>query len=227
MKLSTPKSWKRWKTFKSWFSRILIFVVIVGALGYAGMLISDYWKDTNYRKRLQQKLPDTGKKLDPISLSRLQWDTIRHYYPVVQGEELEIAYTIKNQTPDTPLFIREIQTSCGCLDIRSQLPVVILPNDSGYVRLNFDTHKNTGYVCHYIDCYGNISEEPHCITLVFDTHVVPPADYTRDYEEVWHQQNGGISGAVRDFVNGTSSQKGYWTPADTLHKHRSIPPRKH
>ena len=152
-------------------------------------------------------------------------DSIRHYYPVKQGEVLKIAYPIVNKS-NTEVVIQGIQTSCGCLASRDQLPIFIMPKDTGYVHVDFDTSKNTGYVSHYIQCFGNFKNAADSVLLLdakgnekwasyvelhFDTNVVPPADYNRDYEDVWHEQNGGLSGTIRDFVDGKSSQKGYYS----------------
>ena len=159
--------------------------------------------------------------------TRIVTDSIRHYFPIIQGETLKIAYTIENKS-DTTLVIQEVQTSCGCVITRDDLPIVILPNTTGAVHVDFNTEKNTGYVCHYIDCFGNFcnadsintsTDDTHpqwakFIELRFDTNIVPPADYTHDYEEVWHEQ-AGLDGTIRDFVDGTTSQKNYWVDKDT------------
>ena len=124
------------------------------------------------------------KELKPATVAIK--DPVRHYYPVLQGETLEVSYEIEN-TSDNPLFIREIQTTCGCIIPRTDLPIIILPKKSGFVEVGFNTIKNTGYVCHYIYCYGNFKDST-CIELQFDTNVVPRADYIRDYEQLWHEQ---------------------------------------
>lgn len=156
----------------------------------------------------------SSTELALISMDRISADTLRHYYPVKQGDVLSIAYEIKNSS-DTTLVIQEIQTSCGCLVSKDDLPLLVLPKTSGYVHVDFYTEKNSGYVFHYIDCYGNIRSDDSCIELRFDTHVVPPADYTRDYEDLWHEK-GGIDAAIRDFVNGKPYQKGYWLDSDMI-----------
>lgn len=69
--------------------------------------------------------------------------------------------------------------------------------------------QNVGYVCHYVYCYGNFKDLAY-VSMTFDTHVVPPADYTRDYEQLWREQETA-SGRLKDFVDGQSSHKGYYT----------------
>jgi len=147
-----------------------------------------------------------SKKLKPASV--IVVDPVRHYYPVLQGEMMSIAYEIEN-TSGNPLFIQEIQTTCGCLVPRNQLPIVVLPHKSSAVLITFNTIKNTGYVDHFIYCYGNFQDSTY-IELEFDTNVVPQSDYIRDYEQLWHEQSTG-AGSLRDFVDGMPSQKGYYT----------------
>lgn len=146
------------------------------------------------------------KELEPAEVEIE--DEIRHYYPVVQGEMLGITYEIENVSENT-LFIQEVQTTCGCLVPTDDLPIVVLPNSVGHLRLSFNTIKNTGYVCHYIWLYGNFTDSIYR-ELQFTTNVVPPADYTRDYELLWHEQTTN-TGSLRDFVDGESSEKGYYT----------------
>lgn len=135
-------------------------------------------------------------------------DPVRHYYPIIQGQKLGITYEIEN-TSDNPLFIQEVQTTCGCMVPRDELPIVILPHKSGYVHTEFNTIKNTGYVCHYIYCYGNFSDTT-CIELQFDTNVVPNSDYIRDYEQLFMEQSNSKN-ALREFMTDDGEYKGYYT----------------
>lgn len=146
------------------------------------------------------------KQLHPVSV--IVMDPIRHYYPVIQGEMMGVTYELENISK-YPLFIQEVQTSCGCLVPRDEFPIVVLPHKKGFLHLEFNTIKNTGYVHHYVYCYGNFADSS-CIEMQFDTNVVPSADYNHDYEELWHRQHeGGIT--VRGYVDGQSSQKEYYT----------------
>ena len=130
-------------------------------------------------------LSSCHKKLELATV--LVVDPVRHYYPVIQGDMMEIKYELEN-TSENPLFIHEIQTTCGCIVPKSELPIVVLPHKTGSVNVTFNTIKNTGYVDHFIYCYGNFRDTT-CIELEFDTNVVPSADYIRDYEELWYEQN--------------------------------------
>lgn len=146
------------------------------------------------------------KQLQPAEVEII--DPVRHYYPVVQGEPLAITYEIENISKE-PLVIQEVQTTCGCLVPQDLLPLVVLPNKTGKLNLTFDTTKNTGAVEHFVWLYGNFTDSVYR-ELMFDTNVVPPADYTRDYEEIYHERNHG-SRTIKDMVDGLSSEKGYYT----------------
>ena len=121
-----------------------------------------------------------NKRLKPATV--LIANPVLHLNPVPQGEALKILFEIEN-TSNNPLFIQEIQTTCGCIVPKNELPIVILPHRMGTVHLASNTIKNTGYVDHFVYCYGNFDGEDH-IELEFDTNVVPRADYIRDYEQL-------------------------------------------
>lgn len=146
------------------------------------------------------------KELKPAEVEII--DPKRHYYPVIQGELLGVTYDIEN-TSDEPLFIQEVQTTCGCLLSNDELPIVVLPNQTGRVHLTFNSIKNNGYVEHFIWLYGNFTDSTYR-ELQFDTNVVPPRDYTRDYEQLWRDVQTK-SPDMKDIVDGKSTQKGYYT----------------
>ena len=146
------------------------------------------------------------RKLKPVDVEIT--DPHRHYYPVIQGELLGITYDIEN-TSDHPLFIREIQTTCGCMFNEDKLPIVILPKQTGKVHFTYNSTKNTGYVEHFAWLYGNFADSLYR-ELQFDTNVVPPVDYTRDYEELYHNVVTR-SDDMKDLVDGRSTDKGYYT----------------
>ena len=136
-------------------------------------------------------------------------DSIRHYYPVIAGQELNLMYDLTN-TGDQPLIIRDIQPSCGC--------IVTMP-ESRMVP------KNIGYVQHVIRIYGNI-EPKGMAKLVFDVNVVPHADYTRDYEELYKEaveRNELLKGKV----DGEVSEQGYYVDIEKdSRSHEQYPWRK-
>lgn len=146
------------------------------------------------------------KELKPATVEIV--DQVRHYYPVIQGEILAITYEIENTSNNT-LFIRELQTTCGCIIPKDDLPIVILPKRSGKVRLGFDTIKNSGYVEHYVWCYGNFADSTWR-EMRFTTNVVPPADYVHDYEQLYRDREYRLP-TIRELVEGNSADKGYYT----------------
>lgn len=161
------------------------------------------------------------KRLKPATVIIV--DPIRHYYPVVQGEIMRVSYAIENVS-ENPLFIREVQTSCGCLTQNNELPIVILPHKQGFINIDFNTIKNTGYAQHFIYLYGNFKDSS-LVELQFDTNIVPPGNTSPDYEELWQEQTGTT---IKDAVDGTSGEKGYYVDPgiDTRQKSRQETQRK-
>lgn len=149
------------------------------------------------------------RELKPVNVEIT--DPKRHYYPVIQGELLGVTYDIENLSED-PLFIQEIQTTCGCVSPLDELPIVILPKQTGKIHFTYNSTKNTGNVEHFAWLYGNFADSTWR-ELQFDTNVVPPVDYTPDYEELYHQV-ATRSPNMRDLVDGKSTEKGYYTDED-------------
>ena len=52
------------------------------------------------------------KRVSPTTLSVT--DSVRHYYPIVAGEKLNVVYTVVNRGDD-PFLIDDVQPSCGCI----------------------------------------------------------------------------------------------------------------
>lgn len=118
-------------------------------------------------------------RLEPVQV-RVE-DPVRHYYPMIAGEKLNISYEIRNEG-DSPLVISEVHPSCGCI---SSVPsrLVVPPGKKSSLGFVYDSSKNLGYVHNVIRLYGNFSSGP-VLELEFDVNVVPPADYVPDYEEL-------------------------------------------
>ena len=136
-------------------------------------------------------------------------DSVRHYYPVIAGQELNLMYDLTN-TGDQPLIIRDIQPSCGCI-VTMPPSRMVLPEKS--IRLKF------------IRIYCNVPPNG-IVKLVFDTNVVPHADYTRDYEELYKEaveRNQLIKGKVDGEVN----EQGYYVDIEKdSRSHKQYPWRE-
>lgn len=132
-------------------------------------------------------------------------DSIRHYFPIRQGEQLNILYKIEN-TGEAPLIIQDIHTSCGCIILDQDAKRLVPPDGSSYLHMSYNSQKNVGEVVHTIRIYGNI--EPNGMKeLSFIVNVVPDPDYTRDYEQWYRESRQGIIG---DIVDGETRDKGYF-----------------
>lgn len=143
------------------------------------------------------------KRVSPTTLSVT--DSVRHYYPIVAGEKLNVVYTVVNRGDD-PFLIDDVQPSCGCIAGKVE-EVAIPPHDSLTLSFVFDSSKNVGYVRHCIRIFGNVLPRGMA-TLVFDVNVVPPSDAIPDYEETYQRETDA---SVKGLVDGTHAQKGYYT----------------
>lgn len=131
-------------------------------------------------------------------------DPVRHYYPILRGQELLVIVRVNN-TGKYPLIIRDIQPSCGCIILESDHEMVVPPDRFMYVSLKFDSRKNVGKVEHAIRFWGNI-EPSGMAEMRFDVNVVPDANYHHDYEEIYDKTETLQS--LKDMVDGYMSQTG-------------------
>lgn len=139
-------------------------------------------------------------------------DPERHYYPVLRGQTLDVVYEIEN-TGDNPLFIHNIQTSCGCILIDESSFKVLPSGRKGFIKLEYNSNKNIGYVKHYVTIYANL-EESEKQELSFDLHIVPNALYTRDYEELYRDYKEKNEKS-KYLVDGNEKHLGYYV--ENLH----------
>ncbi len=143
------------------------------------------------------------KQLQPTTL--LVKDSVRHYYPIVMGDELAIRCELTNDGLE-PLAITDIQPSNFSITLESPAPDLIPPGKTETIFFTFHSDKNVGFTEHEIRFFGNIKPEGYA-TLTFDTHIVRPTLERSDYEEQYfdNKQN-----ALEETVDGTRGQKGYW-----------------
>lgn len=143
------------------------------------------------------------KTLSPTSVCIK--DSVRHYYPIVLGDELSITCMLSNEGEE-PLAITDIQPSNFNIVLNSPMPSIIPPGGVEAVNFIFHSEKNVGFAEHKIRFFGNII--PNGVaTLTFDTHIVRPTVERFDYEEVYFDKKRDI---IDEFVDGELGQKGYW-----------------
>lgn len=150
-----------------------------------------------------------SKRVQPTSVEVK--DPERHYFPIMQGQPLELMFPVTN-TGENPLVIHEIQTSCGCLVGDRKSRIIVPPGRTQHIRLTYNSNKNVGEVNHTIWIYGNILPSG-VLKLRFDVNVVPDAAYTRDYEELYREYNVK-NGIVKELVDGKESELGYYVDGD-------------
>ena len=83
-------------------------------------------------------------------------DPVRHYYPILQGQELTVLVRLENKGK-VPLVIKDIQPSCGCIVLESDHEMVVPPERNMLVTLKYDSRKNVGRAEHSVRFWGNIS----------------------------------------------------------------------
>lgn len=148
-------------------------------------------------------------------------DSLRHYYPVVMGKQLELNYYVEN-TGKEPLVITEIQPSCGCIfEEKNDDKRVLPPGGKLHLAFTYDSNKNLGYVRHTIRLFGNIAPKGMA-ALVFDVNVVPSSDYIRDYEEIYNDQQ-----TVGTLVDGHENNYYIETEHGVQEGHRNDYEREH
>lgn len=134
-------------------------------------------------------------------------DSIRHYYPILQGQELKIALKIDN-TGEHPLVVRDIQTSCGCVTTDFTGRTIIPPGRHMFVTIVYDSNKNSGWVEHTVRFWGNMEPDGRAI-MKFDVNIVPDANNHYDYEQLFDMNRAKL----KDLVDGigTETGLGYYT----------------
>lgn len=138
-------------------------------------------------------------------------DNYRHYYPILRGQKLDVIFDIKN-TGEHPFFLKDLLISCGCIVNKKSTIDYIPAGSERRLILTYDSAKNIGLAEHIIDLYGNLTKTEK-IELVFDTHVVPQAAYTRDYEEIYLERREK-GGNFKGMTEGEENTKGYYLDED-------------
>lgn len=133
-------------------------------------------------------------------------DPIRHYSPVIQGQDQDIIVKVFN-TGDNLLKISKVYPSCGCT-IAKFPGSAIAPGEFGLVELKYNSNKNIGYVGVYTTIVTNSKKRSE--TVFFDLNVVPDADYIKDYEEL-HSLENEKKGLEKISDNEQTLKKGYTT----------------
>ncbi|MCR5003824.1 MAG: DUF1573 domain-containing protein [Bacteroidales bacterium] len=146
-----------------------------------------------------------GKKVEYTSI--LVQDSIRHYYPMIQGQELEIAYRIANIGKE-PLVLIDIVPSCGCISTDGKINNIILPDKELTLQFRYNSSKSVGLVEEKIYLYGNIEPDGEAV-LKFDVNVVAPYGKSPDYEEHYYEESK-LERLIKGTTAGYEQERGYW-----------------
>lgn len=138
-------------------------------------------------------------------------DNDRHYYPILRGQEKEILFRIENRGKN-PFVLYDIFTSCGCLKVSKKSSIRSIPaGEEGFLILEYTAISNIGYADYYVTLYGNF-DSIEKKEVKFDINIVPEAQYTKDYEEVFKEIQDKNS--IKQSVDGKESERGYYMDGD-------------
>ncbi|MGL5272573.1 MAG: DUF1573 domain-containing protein [Phocaeicola sp.] len=149
-----------------------------------------------------------NKQVNPTKI--VVEDPIRHYYPILEGTELDLEYKIYN-AGESAFIITDVQSSCGCI-VSDNYTAVIPSKKEGAVRLKYTSDKNVGYVSNQIRIYGNMLPDG-VVLLEFDINVVPSSGDILDYEEKY-QESLKQNISLHNILYGDYSYKRYYVDND-------------
>lgn len=181
---------------------------VFGFILFAGLFFVCYVHCTSGKNPTYENMSRT----DSVSHYRsIVIDSVRHYYPILEGEQVFIICGLKN-TLDRPLVVKEALPSDFSVSLTSSMPIVIPKNDTAMVSFTFVADRNIGKTTHLIRFYDEDSRVLD--SLIFDTHVVRPSLDGSDHEEHFLNEDQSF---IEEFVDGSLGQKGYWTDNQSIH----------
>jgi hypothetical protein len=100
--------------------------------------------------------PAVVAALDTPNYTKIAWqDTVQDFGTIKQGESVIIKYPFKN-TGDKPLFISEVQPSCGCT-VTDYPKDIIMPGKGGELKATFSSFGVNGSMYKTIKVTTNTS----------------------------------------------------------------------
>lgn len=108
-------------------------------------------------------------------------DPVRHYLPILQGDELQMMWWIYNDGPN-PLIITDVLPACSAIQLTSTNPSLLPVGDSALMVFVFHSDENINLAKHTIRIFGNILPKG-VAEMQFDVSVVRPTPNHTDFEE--------------------------------------------
>lgn len=150
-------------------------------------------------------------------------DSVRHYYPVIAGQELDLQYRLANIGKE-PLVIKDIQPSCGCISVDKDRNNIVPPGKEITLHFRYNSLMNTGYVRQMVRLFGNFYPKGMAV-LVFDVNVAPKENDPWYYEQMKDEEDRDKR--LEGLVDGDESEKGYYVDIDRDSRaHTKYPWRK-
>ena len=108
-------------------------------------------------------------------------DPVRHYLPVIQGDELRMYWKIYNDGPNT-LILTDVLPSCSAVKLAADYPRLVQVGDSAVLEFRYLSDENINLAEHAIRLYGNMLPKGEA-KMLFDVTVVPSSQRRADFEE--------------------------------------------
>lgn len=100
--------------------------------------------------------PAVVAQLDTPNYTKIAWqDSVQDFGTIKEGETVSIKYQFKN-IGDKPLFISEVQPSCGCT-VTDYPRDIIMPGKGGELKATFNSHGVHGFVHKSVQVTSNTS----------------------------------------------------------------------
>lgn len=132
-------------------------------------------------------------------------DPVRHYLPIVQGDDLRLSFRVHNKGKEVLVFT-DVMPACLSIERVDDAPDFLLPGDSLDLCFVYHTLQNIGLAEHAIRLYGNFGTNG-VVELVFDVNIVRPTIDHSDYEEIFYKRQKELE----RLVDGEKGEKGYYT----------------
>ncbi|MGQ8335157.1 DUF1573 domain-containing protein [Sunxiuqinia sp. A32] len=128
-----------------------------------GVLLSCSSKQS---KQEQQKKADS-----PDGIAKFEFQQEMHNFGDLQaGEVVAFSFSFKN-TGDAYLLIEKIESDCGCLNIEYPKEK-IMPQETGYIEVVFNTAGEVGRVYKTIKLFTNAGQKELAITATVENKIL-------------------------------------------------------
>ncbi|MEO8772503.1 MAG: DUF1573 domain-containing protein [Ferruginibacter sp.] len=123
-----------------------MFKIFFLAITISSMLVS-----CDVRKKDKMGMTAKQEIKDPTTVKII--DSLYNFGKTKEGEIVQYSYRFKN-TGDKPLIVSDVHASCGCT-IPEKPEQPIMPGETGFIRIKFDSNHRPGEVHKTISVASN------------------------------------------------------------------------